>query len=119
MREIVAHCAGWEWEGARRLRLIAADPTLADAVYNIDGFNAASVAVRASQDWTRTVDELTKASNTLAKAASLRLEDTRTQEWLIGRACDFEEHAEGLRRWVAETYSPAPGPHVHAMRKPD
>jgi DNA polymerase III epsilon subunit-like protein len=107
VRDVVAHCAAWEWEGARRLRLIAADPTLPDAVYNIDGFNAASVAVRARQDWTRTLDELNKASNTLAKAASLRLEDTRTQEWLLGRAADFEEHAEGLQHWLAETVSSA------------
>ena len=66
VREVVAHCAGWEWEGARRLRLIAADPTLPDAVYDIDRFNAASVAVRARQDWTRMLDELAKASDTLA-----------------------------------------------------
>jgi DNA polymerase-3 subunit epsilon len=108
VREVVAHCAAWEWEGARRLRLIAADPTLPDAVYTVDSFNAASVAVRARQDWTRTVDELIKASNTLAKAASLMLDDSRTQEWLLGRAADFEEHTEGLQRWLAETLTPAP-----------
>jgi DNA polymerase III subunit epsilon len=113
VREVVAHCAAWEWEGARRLRLIAADPTLPDAVYNVDGFNAASVAVRAQQNWTRTLDELTKASNTLAKAASLRLEDTRTQEWLLGRAADFEEHTEGLQRWLAETM-PSPRAVAHS-----
>ena len=116
VREVVAHCAAWEWEGARRLRLIAADPTLPDAVYNIDGFNAASVAVRARQDWTRTLDELIKASNTLAKAASVRLEDTRTQEWLLGRAADFEEHAEGLQQWLAETVSSASRGCAHLMK---
>ncbi len=47
VRDVVAHCAGWEWEGARRLRLIAADPTRPDAVYDVDRFNGASVAVRA------------------------------------------------------------------------
>jgi DNA polymerase III subunit epsilon len=108
VREVVAHCAAWEWEGARQLRLIAADPTLPDAVYVIDSFNAASVAVRARQDWTRTLDEMIKASNTLAKAASLTLDDSRTQEWLLGRAADFEEHTEGLQRWLAETLGHAP-----------
>ena len=116
VREIVAHSAGWEWEGARRLRLIAADPTLPVAIYNVDGFNAASVAVRASQDWTRTLDELIKASNTLARAASLMLEDTRAQEWLHGRAADFEEHAEGLRRWLAAVEYPVPGSRVFPMK---
>jgi DNA polymerase-3 subunit epsilon len=70
-RDVAAHCAGWEWEGARRLRLIAADPHRPDAVYNIDGFNAASVAVRASQNWSMTLDELAKASQTLGTAAAV------------------------------------------------
>src|SRR5215208_5911489 len=106
-REIVAHSAGWEWEAARRLRLIAADPTRPDAVYKVDGFNAASVGARARQDWSRTLDELAKASNTLARAARAMPDDVRTQEWLSARAADFEEHAEGLRQWIAETATPA------------
>ena len=103
VREVVAHCAGWEWEAARRLRLIAADPTLPDAVYKVEGFNAASVAARARQDWSRTLDELAKASNTLARAARAMPDDARTQEWLVGRAADFEEHADELRRWINQT----------------
>ena len=103
VREVVAHCAGWEWEAARRLRLIAADPTLPNAVYKIEGFNAASVAARARQDWARTLDELAKASNTLARAARAMPDDARTQEWLVGRAADFEVHADELRRWINQT----------------
>jgi DNA polymerase III subunit epsilon len=105
VREVVAHCAGWEWEAARRLRLIAADPTLPNAVYKIEGFNAASVAARARQDWARTLDELAKASNTLARAARAMPDDARTQEWLVGRAADFEVHADELRRWINQTAS--------------
>jgi DNA polymerase III epsilon subunit-like protein len=107
VRELVAHCVGWEWEAARRLRLIAADPTLPDAVYKVDGFNAASVAARARQDWSRTMEELAKASNTLARAARSLPDEARTQEWLIGRAADFEEHADGLRHWIVESTTPA------------
>jgi DNA polymerase III subunit epsilon len=103
VREVVAHCAGWEWEAARRLRLIAADPTLPNAVYKIEGFNAASVAARARQDWARTLEELAKASNTLARAARAMPDDARTQEWLVGRAADFEVHADELRRWINQT----------------
>jgi hypothetical protein len=116
VREVVAHCAGWEWEGARRLRLIGADPTLPDAVYKVDGFNAASVAVRARQDWSRTIDELAKASNTLARAASALPDNPRTQEWLLGRAADFEEHADELRRWIAEIASPTLGGRVGVVK---
>jgi DNA polymerase-3 subunit epsilon len=100
IREVVAHLAGWEWEGARRLRLIAADPARPDAVYDVDRFNGASVAVRAGQDWARTLDELAKASATFGAAAAALPDDRRTQEWLRGRASDFEEHAAGLRRWL-------------------
>jgi DNA polymerase III subunit epsilon len=100
VREVVAHCAGWEWEAARRLRLIAADATRPDAVYDVDRFNGASVAVRSRQDWARTLDELAKASSTFATAAAALPDDPRTEEWLRGRAADFEEHREGLRRWI-------------------
>jgi len=117
VRELVAHCAGWEWEAARRLRLIAADPTLPDAVYKVDAFNAASVAARARQDWSRTLDELAKASNTLARAARSLPDDARTQEWLCGRAADFEEHAEGLRHWIVETAYPAHDGRVGLMKQ--
>ena len=110
VREVVAHCAGWEWEGARRLRLIAADPTLPDAVYDIDRFNAASVAARARQDWIRCLDELVKASATLARATSAIPDDARTQEWLLGRAADFEAHTVELRRWLAGTPLPISPP---------
>jgi hypothetical protein len=50
---------------------------------------------------------LAKASNTLARAARAIPDDARTQEWLFGRAADFEEHADGLRRWIAETAFPS------------
>jgi DNA polymerase III subunit epsilon len=101
VREVVAHCAAWEWEGARRLRLIAANPTLPDAVYDVDRFNGASVAVRSGQNWERTLEELAKASATLGTAAAALPDDPRTNAWLQGRAADFEEHASDLSRWLA------------------
>lgn len=107
IREVVAHCAGWEWEGARRLRLIAADPARPDAAYDVDRFNGASVAVRAGQDWARTLNELAKASATFGAAAKALPDDPRTAEWLRGRADDFEEHTDGLRRWLAMHAAPA------------
>jgi DNA polymerase-3 subunit epsilon len=101
VREVAAHAAGWEWEGARRLRRITADPTLPDAVYNVDGFNAANVTIRARQTWSDTIEELTKASRTFGMAAAVLPDDRRTREWLAGRAKDFEEHAAEIRRWLA------------------
>jgi DNA polymerase-3 subunit epsilon len=100
-RQVAAHCAGWEWEAARRLRLIAADPGIADAVYDVDGFNAASVAVRARQGWSATLDDLTKGSAALGTAAATIPRNARAREWLRRRAADFDTHATGLRCWLA------------------
>lgn len=102
--EVAFHAIGWEWEGARRLRRIAADPTLPDAVYNVDGFNAANVAVRVRQDWQMTMDELAKASHTFGLAAAALPDDPRTRQWLAARAADFEEHAAGIRQWLDEVF---------------
>mgnify|MGYP003291631028 CR=1 FL=1 len=33
-------------------------------------------------------------------AAAALPDDRRTREWLIGRTIDFEEHTDGLRRWL-------------------
>jgi DNA polymerase-3 subunit epsilon len=101
VREVAAHAAGWEWEGARRLRRLFADPTLPDAVYNVDGFNAANVALRARQNWSATLDELAKASQTFSLAATALPEDRRTREWLAGRAEDFEAHTAEIRGWLS------------------
>lgn len=100
VREVAAHAAGWEWEGARRLRRIAADPELPDAIYDVDGFNAASVAVRSRQDWRATLDELAKASHTFGMAAASLPDDPRTRAWLAGRTADFETHAAEIRAWL-------------------
>ena len=43
-------------------------------------------------------------------------DDARTQEWLSGRAADFEEHADGLRRWIVETATPAHGGRARMMK---
>src|SRR4051812_36043829 len=104
-RELLAHCVGWEWEAARRLRLTAANPELPDALYDVDGFNAASVAVRARQSWDNTVTELAKASRTLDAAATLDPESSRTRDWLENRAVDFEIHTVELRQWLEDTPS--------------
>jgi DNA polymerase III epsilon subunit-like protein len=106
-RDVAAHCAGWEWEAARRVRLVAAHAAMSPASYDIEGFNAASVAVRARQSWTETLDDLGRASGALARAAATALEDPTTIEWLGGRAADFEAHAVALRRWLDEITFPA------------
>lgn len=98
-REVAAHCAGWEWEAARRVRLTAHNPDLPDAVYDVDGFNAASVAVRFRMSWTATLDDLAKANAALAAAAATN-DQSHAREWLTGRAADFEEHTVALQRWL-------------------
>jgi DNA polymerase III subunit epsilon len=118
VRDVVAHCAGWEWEAVRRLRLSTANPDIPDAVYDVDGFNAASVAVRARMSWSATVEDLRKATSALANVAVSGGAEARTREWLHGRAADFETHTEQLRRWLATSgvpYSSSPG-RDHAIR---
>lgn len=99
-REVMMHSANWEWEGARRLRLIANNPGLPDARYDVDSFNQAGVAVRSRQEWDACVDELAKASHTFGMAAAATPDEPRTREWLTGRTTDFEEHCDGLRAWL-------------------
>lgn len=100
VREVAAHAIGWEWEGARRLRRLAADPTLPDAVYKVDAFNVANVAVRARQSWSETLEELAKASHTFGLAAAASPGEPRTREWLAARAADFEAHVKDIRDWL-------------------
>ena len=99
-REVMTHAANWEWEGARRLRLIANNPGLPDARYDVESFNFAGVAVRARQSWSACVDELAKASHTFGMAAAALPDEPRTKEWLRGRTTEFEEHSDGLRAWL-------------------
>jgi hypothetical protein len=71
----------------------------------VDGFNTASVAVRARQSWDNTVTELAKASRTLAAAAAIDAANPRTDGWLEHRAMDFEAHTAELRQWLVNTPS--------------
>ncbi len=100
VRDVAAHAIGWEWEGARRLRLIAANPAEPDVAYDDDGFNAANVALRSRQLWAATLDELTKASHTFGMAAAALPDNARTREWLTSRAADFEQHTDEIRDWL-------------------
>lgn len=100
VRQVAAHAVGWEWEGSRRLRLLANDESLPGAIYDVDRVNAANVEVRAKSDWVATLDELARASRTFGLAAARLPDSPHTREWLIGRASDFEEHTDGIRRWL-------------------
>jgi DNA polymerase-3 subunit epsilon len=101
VREVVAHCAGWEWEAVRRVRLCGANPELQDAVYDVDRFNDANVAVRSRMSWAATLDDLRKATSALANAAVRGGCERHLREWLDGRAADFEGHTAELGRWLA------------------
>ena len=81
-REVAGHCAGWEWEAARRIRLVTAQSILSPTNYDVEGFNAASVAARARQNWSETMVDLDCASGALARAAAAALDDPTTIEWL-------------------------------------
>lgn len=102
--DVVAHSTGWELEAVARLRAIRADPALPGVTYDVDAFNAASVAARRRMGWDATLDELRRAHAELeALLATVSQEaeagDERFAEWVTGRAEDFEHHAGQLRAW--------------------
>ena len=105
---MVAHSTGWELEAVARLRAIRADPALPGVTYDVDAFNAASVAARRRMDWDAALDELRRAHTELeALLATVSQEEATGDErfaesarhWVAGRAEDFEHHAAQLRAW--------------------
>lgn len=101
VKEVVAHLAGWEWETVRRMRLAVANPNLPDAAYDVDGFNAASVAVRSRMSWRATVEDLQKASAALANTATGgEAPSILKTKWLSRRSADYEAHTVEIRAWL-------------------
>jgi len=105
-KEVVAHLAGWDREAARRFHQFMQSPT-EDIDYDLDGFNARSVAARQHLSWEQTLDELDDAHQELQQAIALvepqHLEaDSRFFGWLEGRSGDYEEHTVQIQAWLEE-----------------
>jgi hypothetical protein len=101
-RDVVAHRAGWDAEAVARLTLVRAEPGTPNRAYDVDAFNAASVAACEGQGWDATLAELRDTYATLdTPLLSLTPEeaarDGRYAEWALGCASDYEEHTAELR----------------------
>ena len=103
-RQILAHECGWIAEAIRRFEVYNAGET-SNVRYDIDSFNAESVATRADKDWDATLDELRQGIQSFISHAALvpnerASEDKRYARWLTIMAEDFGEHTEQLRRFA-------------------
>ena len=103
-REVVAHLAGWQHEGARRFRELLRDPQ-SRKQYNVDAFNAQSVAERAGWSWEHTLADLSasylKMQNAIADLMIANPSDwSEFAVWLEALGSDLVEHGRQLMAWV-------------------
>jgi uncharacterized protein (TIGR03083 family) len=107
-RQVAAHLAGWDREAARRMRLFLTGPA-ESVTYDIDAFNARSVAERARLSWEGTLDELHAAFTNLKFAIAVVPPEAATPtspfvEWVIGRTEDYEFHLKQLMEWTGSRF---------------
>jgi hypothetical protein len=103
-RQVVAHLAGWYAEAARRYTEMLARPQ-ESKTYDVDAYNAQSVAARASLSWCETLQDLRRQHDALAESVArlpeLALATTSGfAEWLDGTGEDCALHAAQLRKWA-------------------
>ena len=103
-RQVIAHLAGWYSEATRRYAEMLERPQ-ESRPYNIDAFNAQSVAARASLTWDDTLRDLRHRHDALmASAAGLTVQELSATngfaEWLDSTGEDCAFHAAQLRAWV-------------------
>ncbi len=109
-RQVIAHLAGWYSEATRRYAEMIERPG-ESRYYDIDAFNAQSVAVRASLTWDDMLRDLQRWHAALmASAACLTLQTLSTTagfaEWLDNTGEDCAFHAAQLRTWAREQSLP-------------
>jgi DinB superfamily len=130
IKDVLAHIAAWEEEGARRLQLIAQGHGHRIHFYNdprdIDRFNASAVAATHQMSLrllfrrlTRARDHLTGALNRLPPRALRDLSyEFPVVVWLPEFAWTHEQgHLREMRRWWRKTRSDASGPKAIKLRR--
>lgn len=103
-KDIVSHIVGWEREVARRFRMFLAGQT-EDVEYDIDSFNAQSVASRRQLSWEQVIDELKAAQKELKGVnEAIRYEnlttESRFQEWVETLCRHYEHHMAQIQKFV-------------------
>lgn len=103
-RQVVAHLAGWQYEGGQRFRELLRNPQ-SRKHYDVDAFNAQSVAERADWSWEQTLADFKAAhlelQNAIADLMIASPPDWREfAGWLKTISDDLIEHGEQLMAWV-------------------
>ena len=105
IQQIVAHLAGWQREALRRYQeCLAGDTT--SRTYDLDAFNASSVAALKLLNWYETLDTFRFTFEDLNKKAQQLTETQLSQtpvyeEWLTGIGNDLVEHTTQIVKWLA------------------
>lgn len=103
-RQVIAHLAGWQYEGARRFRELLRDPQ-SRRDYDVEAFNAQAVAERADWSWEQTLADFKTAylemQNAIADLMIASPSDWQEfGDWLKALGDDFAEHGSQLAAWV-------------------
>lgn len=104
IQQIVAHLAGWQREALTRFTAFQARDT-SDKQYDIDQFNADSVAALRLLNWQETLETYRYTCDDLRQAAQALSDEViraepRYEIWLAALARDTHDHADQIRLWL-------------------
>jgi Mycothiol maleylpyruvate isomerase N-terminal domain len=100
VQQVIAHLAGWQREALKRYRdFEKGDPST--MTYDIDAFNAASIAALSLLNWRETLDTYRYTCEDLKAAAEhISQIDPRHEEWMRELARENRDHAEEIKLWL-------------------
>lgn len=105
VQQVVAHLAGWQREALRRYGdCLAGDTT--SRTYDLDAFNASSVAALKLLNWYETLDTFRFTVEDLNQQAQQLTAEQISQtpvyeEWLTGIGNDLVQHTTAIQAWLA------------------
>lgn len=104
VQQVVAHLAGWQREALRRYEIFQTGD-YESIKYDIDDFNAKSVAALKLLSWHEVLDtfrftreDLQTVAESLAPQAVEN--NPLYEQWLVGIGEDLEEHTAQLEQWL-------------------
>lgn len=99
-KQVIAHLAGWQREALKRYEMFAKGETTSIR-YDVDKFNADSVAALKLLSWYETIETFEHTCDDLQ--AFVETNPNRKQRgWLKALDRDLREHTEELRQWMTD-----------------
>ncbi|MCB9077610.1 MAG: maleylpyruvate isomerase N-terminal domain-containing protein [Anaerolineaceae bacterium] len=99
-KDVISHLVGWD----QSLKALIVAPDEFEPPYEVDNFNARSVASRKDLDWAAVIDEMETNFEELRQALALVKPEMpiyrRVISWLPGRREDYELHTRQLEAWL-------------------